>query len=334
MAHDPFSYDRVWIADWDACSAAGDAAATWRAIRDRASAIAPDPNVGPVARALPAEIPEPLRLEALTLAACAYPAGGLDRAPLLCLAASKGNTGRLLDRLDPAQLLPAMPGGLNRLVAETYGWRHYRECCPVAACSTGLYALLAAADALEHGVAEEALCGAADASLQALPLAGFQRMGVLASTDRPQALARAATGFAPGEGAAVFRLTTWAQPSGWRVVAGIRLGDASHPTSCEDPQVLHRCLADLWQRCPEPDAIVTHATGTRVGDAYELAGLESGPWRTAHRVVCKPIIGHCLGASSAVELAAALHGPHRSIWKLGLGFGGHIAGVALRREDR
>jgi 3-oxoacyl-(acyl-carrier-protein) synthase len=50
-------------------------------------------------------------------------------------------------------------------------------------------------------------------------------------------------------------------------------------------------------------------------------------------VACKPAIGHTLGASGLVELAAAMHDPaaHR-IWKLGMGFGGHLACVAVARE--
>lgn len=323
------AYERVWIADWDARSAAGDAVATWDLIARGASAIAHDPDFGPVARALPREVPEAQRLERLALAACERPAAGCTQAPLLALAASKGDLGRLLQRFAPEDLLPFLPGGLNAVVARHHGWRGYRECCPVAACSTGLYALLAAADALEHGDSASALCGAADASLQALPLAGFRRMGVL-TRGTPRALDGSGTGFAPGEGAAAFRLSREGGP--WRLVAGIRLGDASHPTSCEDPAVLARCLQVLWHHCPQPDAIVTHATGTRVGDRYELAGLEAGPWRQAERIVAKPAIGHCLGASSAVELAAALEAPARRLWKLGLGFGGHVAAIALERE--
>ena len=328
MDADPLRYERVWVAAWDARCAGGDARSTWIHIRDRVSRIERDPDLGPVARALPAAVPASLRLETLALDAATVPAAsvGGSQPPLLAFAASKGDTGRLLEGLDPASVVAAAPGGLNQVVARRHGWRTYAEACPVAACSTGLYALLAAADALEHGRADHALCGAADASLQPLLLAGFRRLGVLTAEDTDTG-----PGFAPGEGAAAFHLRT--TPGAWRLVAGIRLGDASHPTRCQDPAVLRRCLAALWERCPGPDAIVTHATGTRVGDRYEFAALDDGPWRAARRLVCKPVIGHCLGASSAVELAACLHAPVTRLWKLGLGFGGHVAGVALVRDS-
>ena len=45
----------------------------------------------------------------------------------------------------------------------------------------------------------------------------------------------------------------------------------------------------------------------------------------------KDSIGHSLGANGACELAVALHGEWRSLWKLSLGFGGHFAGVALAK---
>lgn len=322
-------YERVWIAAWDARSAAGDAAGTWAAIRDRIPQLEQDPHHGWLGRALLESVPDAERLERLALAAAAGPAAGVrGQVPLLALAASKGDTGRLLRGLDPLDLVAALPGGLNAVLARQHGWTCYREAVPVAACSTGLYALLAAADAIEHGQAEQALCGTADASLQPLLLAGFRSLGVIAR-QRPEAFTERATGFAPGEGAAAFRLER--SGPGWRLLAGVRLGDASHPTSCLDPAVLRRCLELLWAACPEPEAIVTHGTGTAIGDAYETAGLDAGPWRSAERMACKPLIGHCLGASSAVELAACLHGPWRRIWKLGLGFGGHVAAVALGR---
>jgi 3-oxoacyl-(acyl-carrier-protein) synthase len=45
----------------------------------------------------------------------------------------------------------------------------------------------------------------------------------------------------------------------------------------------------------------------------------------------KPVIGHCLGASGAVELAVALEAPVKRLWKVSLGFGGHLAAVAVAR---
>ena len=109
------------------------------------------------------------------------------------------------------------------------------------------------------------------------------------------------------------------------------LGDASHETRCDDAAVLRQCLSELWRICPEPEAIVVHGTGTIAGDAYERQGLDAGPWRHAQQIWCKPVIGHCLGASSLVELAVGCAGTWQRWWKISLGFGGHMAGVALQK---
>ncbi|MDA3962478.1 MAG: beta-ketoacyl synthase N-terminal-like domain-containing protein [Planctomycetota bacterium] len=322
-------YHQVYIHHWDALCAAGDAVSTWDAWCHGRVCLEQDEAYGWVGRA-PVTTTEQ-RLLALMRHAAAKPIEHLTSSePFLALAASKGDTGTLLRALAPEDLLPALPGGLNAAIARDQGWSGYREAAPVAACSTGLYALLAAADALEWGHAKEALAGTADASLQALLLAGFDRLGVI-TRHQPSAFTGAGTGFAPGEGAAAFALAT--TPGPWQLLGGIRCGDASHPTRCQDPAVLLHCLSTLWDLCPKPDLIVAHATGTKVGDAYECAGLDAGPWRTAERMVLKPLIGHCLGASSSVELAAALHAPQRRIWKLGLGFGGHMAALAIQATD-
>jgi 3-oxoacyl-(acyl-carrier-protein) synthase len=77
--------------------------------------------------------------------------------------------------------------------------------------------------------------------------------------------------------------------------------------------------------------IVVHGTGTVAGDRYEKDGLDRGPWSQIPRIACKPLWGHALGASGAVELAAALEAPVNRLWKLSLGFGGHLAALALER---
>jgi hypothetical protein len=228
---------------------------------------------------------------------------------------------------DAAAFIRAWPGQLTPRLAAALKLPVYRPISVAAACSTGLYALLDAADAIEHGQCSKALTGAVDTSLSSWLLAGFKSMGVLCGDTPPQSFA-VPTGFAPAEGAAFFAL---GNDGPWRLVGGVRLGDAAHETEFRDPQTLRQALASLWRMLPAPDLIITHGTGTALGDAYETAGLLQGPWNKAMRLACKPSIGHCLGASAAVELAAGLQSPVRRLWKIGLGFGGHLAGVALER---
>jgi 3-oxoacyl-(acyl-carrier-protein) synthase len=269
-----------------------------------------------------------LALRAARPAAAALRPG--DDLPVLAAGISKGDTGRLLPYgAEPTALPLAQIGAFAARLAAALGIPLYLGTTPIAACSTGLYALLEAADLLETGRATRGLVAVADASLQPLILAGFRALGVVART-QPVAFTGEATGFAPAEGAAAVTLDH--EDGVWELVGGVRLGDARHPTRCDDPAALRACLAALWRVLPAPEVIVAHATGTRAGDAWELAGLDDGPWHRIPRLVMKPLLGHCLGASGLVELASALQGPWRSLWKLSFGFGGHIAAVALRRE--
>ncbi len=313
-------YHRVHLADWRACSAAGDAAATWAAVRDQRRSLHLDPVWGWVGRcdqgdqhALGLAVTRPLhRPEGLLAVGI-----GTSKGAMAQHAAGAGSWSA------------ALPGATSLRLAGDLGIGLHLPCACAAACSTGLACLLAGADLLERGLARAAVVGATEASLTPLVLAGFENAGVLCRTTPPQAFA-APTGFAPAEGAAAFMLDDHGP---WRLVAGVRLGDAGHETQFTDPRTLHTALSDLWAALPHPDLIACHATGTAVGDAYEMAGLADGPWRDIPRWCAKPWIGHALGASGAVELAAVLHAPVQRLWKLSLGFGGHLVAVACERQQ-
>jgi hypothetical protein len=312
-------YHRVAIQAWSAKSAAGDALATWHAVEQRRSALSLDPEWGWVGRCGADQ--ESLGLAVARL--LPVPAGRLA----VGIGTSKGALAQHAADAGPAWTA-AFPGALSMRIAHELGLGMHLPCACAAACSTGLACLLAGADLIERGLADGALVGASEASLTPLVLAGFRNAGVLCGAERPQVFG-APTGFAPAEGAAAFTL---ARDGAWRLVAGVRLGDAGHETQFTDPRTLATALAALWDALPEPDLIACHATGTAAGDAYERAGLDQGPWSRTPRWCAKAHIGHALGASGAVELAAALHGPARRLWKLSLGFGGHLVAVALEHS--
>lgn len=322
-------YRRVRIPAWECVTAAGAAGAAWAACRDGHSALRLVEGIGWCGTI--GDAPG-ARVDALALAAARAPWRALVDAGAIALAAcaSKG---------DPAALDAALAGEVGTLLrasaerptavlARALGLRAYLPAAVAAACSTGLYGVLAGADLVESGAAGQALVGASDASLTPLLIAGFSALGVLCGATAPQAFATP-TGFAPAEGAGFVAL---ADHGAWRLAAGVRIADARHETHFSDPLTLHAALAALWEVGPRPDLIVVHGTGTAAGDAYEGAGLDSGPWRDRPRLACKPVIGHCLGASGAVELALALEAPVACIWKLSLGFGGHLAAVVCVRD--
>lgn len=323
-------YERVALVAWDCLTAAGDAPAAWSACNKSASAVRHRDGIGwHGAVNLP---PGPDRLLRLATTSAQRPWQALSQlrgALALGISTSKGDPAALDRALagDARALIMAMPGQLTPQLAGVLNCGLYQPAQVAAACSTGLYALLECADRIEDGRCDRALAGAADLSLTPLLLAGFRALGVLCGERKPQAFGEP-TGFAPAEGAGLIAL---AHDGPWRLVASVRLGDARHETEFRDPTTLGHALAALWQAAPKPDLIITHGTGTARGDAYERTGLDSGPWCDVPRLHCKPTIGHCLGASAAVELAIGLEAPVRRLWKLGLGFGGHLAAVAVER---
>jgi hypothetical protein len=329
MAPAPASrYDRVHLAAWQCATAAGDAAASWAACRDGRSALRLRPGIGWCGAI--AGQPGGIGLVDLAERAARGPwsaIAGRPGAPAFACAASKGDQQAMDAAL--AGDLPAFhradAAAPTMALARRLGLRLLVPVPAVAACSTGLYALLAAADLVESGRVGHGLAGASDACLTPLVLAGFAAMGVLCG-DHPPGTGR---GFAPAEGAGFAAL---ADAGPWRLVAGVRTGDARHETRFLDPQTLEASLAALWSALPDPDLLIVHGTGTGAGDAYEQAGLAAGPWRSVPRLHCKPMIGHCLGASGIVELALGLEAPVQRLWKLSLGFGGHLAAVAVVRS--
>jgi hypothetical protein len=310
-------YHDLGIAAWDCRIAGLSAAQAWQALQAGRRLLPPSQPTSVIA------------LQPLLLEAAAAPWRAIHDQPGLVacgLATSKGDPWAFT----PLHAATAGPGHVGAAVARQLQLGVHVPCAVAAACSTGLYSLLAGADWIANGSCSRALVGAVDGSLPDWLQAGFARMGVLCTDGDPRAGEGGSSGFVTAAGAGVIALVRGA--AAWRLVAGVRLGDAGHETHFVHPQTLTTALTALWEVQPEPDLIVTHLTGTALGDAYELAGLDAGPWRHVPRLVLKPLIGHTLGASGAVELALALHSPARRMWKLSLGFGGHLAAVAVARS--
>ena len=324
-------YERVALVAWDCLLGAGDARAAWLACVAGQTQLTLDEQHGWLGRAC---APRDDALIHLARTAALRPWQSIaDHPGPLALAASTSKGDVLaLERLlrgEASSFIAALPGQLTPQLATTLQTGPYLGCPVAAACSTGLYALLAAADLIEAGTCTRALAGAADAALTPLLLAGFAALGVSCGHQRPRAFTEHSTGFAPAEGAGFIAL---AGAGPWRLVGGVRLGDAGHETTFRDPATLATALNGLWELLPAPDLIITHGTGTNQGDAYERSGLDHGPWANAPRLHCKPSIGHCLGASGTAELAIGLESSARRLWKISLGFGGHLAAVAVERS--
>lgn len=195
---------------------------------------------------------------------------------------------------------------------------------PITACATGLTCIRTAAELLRQGHCDIAIAGAADASLLPMIEAAFRRMRALATPVEPEEppgrwirpWSAARNGFLIGEGGALFVLerADELERSGRQAMATLQSfaagSEAHHATRPNgSARVISRVLRDALASAREiPDFVHLHATATRDYDPLEAAAIREalGPEHRKTRVIAsKPLIGHCLGAAGAVELAIA-----------------------------
>jgi len=188
------------------------------------------------------------------------------------------------------------------------------------ACATGLVSIAVAAEHIHCGRQKAVLAGAAEASVTALIIAGFNKMKVLSRrTDTPQEAMRpfdcTRDGFVIGEGAGAVlmesrnRATKRAAPilaevAGWAYGCDHRnmvgLGG--------DCELLSKIIAAAIKKAEikprDIDYINVHGTATVENDIFETNAIKKALGSAAHSVAIsstKPFTCHLLGASGAVE---------------------------------
>lgn len=191
----------------------------------------------------------------------------------------------------------------------------------ITACATGVTSMIMGAMLIAQDRADIVICGAVDFALVEPILAGFATMNGAyvaredAPDEAPQTVSRPFSlhrrGFVVSEGAGCILLAGRAfarerglahdiEIAGWSMTS-----DAHHFVAPHFPTV-RRCMAESIDRAGiEPqdvDAVNAHAASTRIGDQVEFDALHDVfggriPPVTAN----KSLIGHAMGASSAIE---------------------------------
>ena len=187
------------------------------------------------------------------------------------------------------------------------------------ACAAGAHAIGMAYRSIQMGEADLMATGGTEAAITLLTMAGFYRMGALATgcNNRPEAASRpfdtGRNGFVMSEGSGVLVLEELehALARGAEIHAEIigfgMTGDAHHIT---DPHIegAKRCIKLALQDAGIPpgelDYVNPHATATPVGDKNEVRALAQ-IFEKASRLPLvsgtKSMTGHLLGAAGAVE---------------------------------
>jgi 3-oxoacyl-[acyl-carrier-protein] synthase II len=195
----------------------------------------------------------------------------------------------------------------------------------VAACASGVQALIDAQRLIEHGDVEVVLAGGTESAILPVAFAALANMGALSKrNDDPAAASRPfdaeRDGFVFGEGAAVLTVESaeHAERRGARIIAevagGAMTADAFHisapdPTGEGAARAMTRALRDAGVKPDEVDYIVAHGTSTPLNDATETKAIHLAFGEHAAHVAVssnKSMIGHTLGAAGAISAVAAV----------------------------
>lgn len=189
----------------------------------------------------------------------------------------------------------------------------------VTACATSAHCIGEAFYAIRSGRQDAIIAGGSEASVYALPIAGFQNMYALSRTEDPDAASipfdKRRNGFVIGEGAAILILEELkhAEARGARIYCEVvgygNTCDAYHITAPHpEGEGLARAIklaletADLKDN--EKVYINAHGTSTELNDKTETLVFKTVFGKRAYSMPCsstKSMTGHMMGAAGSME---------------------------------
>lgn len=198
----------------------------------------------------------------------------------------------------------------------------------VTACATGVTSMLVGTMLLEQGRADVVICGAVDFALVEPIVAGFATMhGAYqpkegqepdspAEVSRPFALDRRGFVISEGAGSIIIATKDFARAHGLHYkieIAGWSMTSDAYHFVAPNLETVSRCISESIEDAGlspfDIDTINAHATSTRVGDKVEFDALKTVFGDRIPPVSAnKSLIGHAMGASSAIESIFAIEG--------------------------
>jgi 3-oxoacyl-[acyl-carrier-protein] synthase II len=261
----------------------------------------------------------------------AWASAGLEAGPDqrrigVMLGTSRGPLGKLQDgfsRLEDRRYPPSLStdctiASLSGVLAQ--GLKAQGPTATVAAtCASGAFAIALAAEQIVLGNADVMLAGGAEAPLIPAILAQLDAMRVLGSHDDPARTCRpfdvTRNGLCLGEGSGFLVLESAeharrrnaavrARLSGWALGVDGSGRAGLDPTGAGLVELLGDALRTAALDADAIHAVNTHGTGTQLNDLVEARALRACLGPRASTVPCsatKPVTGHCLGATPALE---------------------------------
>jgi len=216
----------------------------------------------------------------------------------------------------PADIMPRYPCHvIPTHIAMELGIRGPCLMIPTA-CAAGNYAIGYGFDVIRSGRAEVMLAGGADA-FSRITYMGFSRLGAIAPK-RCQPFDKNRKGMVPGEGAAILVLepleaasargaTIYAEVLGYGVSCDSHHMTAAHPQGDGAIRAMVAAMRESGISPDDVDYISAHGTGTPTNDRVESLAVRTlfGDGASAVPMSSiKSMIGHTMGAASAIEAAA------------------------------
>ncbi len=198
----------------------------------------------------------------------------------------------------------------------------------ITACATGLTSMIVGSMLLDQGRADMVICGAVDFALVEPIVAGFATMNGTyfpkegqeeeppEKASCPFSIHRRGFVLSEGAGAVIIAAKEFAEANGLKYnieMAGWGMTSDAHHFVAPNFETVKRCIAESISHAGisprDIDAVNAHAASTKIGDKVEFDALDAvfhgnPPPVTAN----KSIIGHAMGASSAIESIFAIKG--------------------------
>jgi len=229
-------------------------------------------------------------------------------------------------RVSPFYIPASIPNMSSGIVAIHHGLKG-PNFVVVTACASSTHALGESFNHIRLGNADAMLTGGSEAGVVPSGYAGFANMGALSKrNDAPEKASRPfdkeRDGFIVGEGGVTIMLEEWEHAKKrdakiYGEVIGYGLSADAYHITAPSPggegaiRCINMALKDAGISIDDIDYINAHGTSTQLNDKAETEAIKAVFGDRAYKIPIsstKSVVGHLLGASGAIELAASLMG--------------------------
>ncbi|MCJ7510353.1 MAG: beta-ketoacyl-[acyl-carrier-protein] synthase family protein, partial [Dehalococcoidia bacterium] len=227
-------------------------------------------------------------------------------------------------RVSPLLIPALIPNMASCQVSMLWGI-HGPVITSIAACASGIYALVEAKRLIDLGEAEAVIAGSSESALIPVVFAALCNMRALSTRNgEPQKACRPfdlhRDGFVAGEGAGVMILERYEDarrrgaPIYAEILGGSLTADAYHVTAPEPSGygaalAMSRALKSAGVGPEDIDYICAHGTGTPLNDVSETMSIKKVFGEHAYKVPIsspKSMVGHLMGAAGAISAATCV----------------------------